>query len=100
MGSSIPESALPNETRDALNARDSLDQTRFPYTFLDYMHKHEDRLLAGFQALLGNDLDDHLAKRLEGFMLGTSEDDALRLRLSKLVEELAKERKTHRDRGE
>ena len=34
------------------------------------------------------------------FMEGTEEDDALRLRLSKLLEELAKERKAHRDRGE
>jgi DEAD/DEAH box helicase domain-containing protein len=100
VASGIPDSALPNETRDALNARDSLDQTRFPYTFLDYMHKHEDRLLDGFKALLGADLDDHLARRLEDFMMGTTEEDALRLRLSKLIEELAKERKVHRDRGE
>jgi DEAD/DEAH box helicase domain-containing protein len=100
VGSGIPDTALPNETRDALNARDSLDQTRFPYTFLDYIQKHEERLLEGFKVLLGADLDDHLARRLDGFMLGTSDDDALRLRLSKLLEELAKERKAHRDRGE
>jgi DEAD/DEAH box helicase domain-containing protein len=100
VSSGIPDSALPNDTRDALNARDSLDQKRFPYTFLDYIQKHEDRLLGGFKGLLGVDLDDHLAGRLEGFMLGTSNDDALRLRLSKLMDELAKERKAHRDRGE
>lgn len=100
VGSGIPDTALPDKTQDALNARDSLDQTRFPYTFLDYILVHEARLLDGFKDLLGADLDERVAGRLHGFMQGTEEDDALRLRLSKLLEELAKERKTHRDRGE
>lgn len=100
VGSGIPDTALPDKTQEALNARDSLDQTRFPYTFLDYILVHEARLLDGFKNLLGADLDDRVAGRLQGFMQGTEEDDALRLRLSKLLEELAKERKTHRDRGE
>ena len=100
VGSGIPETALPDKTQAALNARDSLDQTRFPYTFLDYILEHEDRLLTGFMALLGADLDGRVAARLRGFMQGTEDDDALRLRLSKLLEELAKERKSHRDRAE
>lgn len=100
VGSGIPDTALPDKTQEALNARDSLDQTRFPYTFLDYILKHEERLLAGFKDLLGADLDDRVAARLQGFMQGTEEDNALRLRLSKLLEELAKERKSHRDRGD
>ena len=99
VGSGIPETALPDKTQDALNARDSLDQTRFPYTFLDYILKHEDRLLSGFKALLGTDLDDRIAARLQGFLQGTDADDALRIRLSKLLEELAKERKVHSERG-
>ncbi|NMQ26322.1 DEAD/DEAH box helicase [Candidatus Accumulibacter phosphatis] len=99
VGSGIPDTALPDKTQDALNARDSLDQTRFPYTFLEYILVHEERLLGGFMALLGEDLDDRVAARLRGFMQGNEEDDALRLRLSKLLEELARERKTHRDRG-
>jgi hypothetical protein len=44
-------------------------------------------------ALLGADLDDRVAGRLRGFLQGNDEDDALRLRLSKLLEELARERK-------
>ena len=100
VGSGIPDTALPDKTQEALNARDSLDQTRFPYTFLDYVLKHDERLLTGFKNLLGADLDDRVAERLGRFMHGSEEDDALRIRLSKLLEELAKERKTHRDRGE
>lgn len=100
VGSGIPDTALPDKTQEALNARDSLDQTRFPYTFLDYILEHEERLLTSFKDLLGADLDDRVSDRLDGFMQGTEEDDALRLRLSKLLEELAKERKTHRDRGD
>lgn len=100
VGSGIPDTALPDKTQEALNARDSLDQTRFPYTFLDYILAHEERLLTGFKGLLGADLDDRVAGRLQGFMQGTDEEDGLRLRLSKLLEELAKERKSHRDRGD
>lgn len=100
VGSGIPDTALPDKTSDALNARDSLDETRFPYTFLDYIHTNADSLLTGFTNLLGDDMDERVAKRLHGFMHGTDEDDALRLRLNKLLEELAKERKTHRDRGD
>jgi len=100
VGSGIPDTALPDKTQDALNARDSLDQTRFPFTFLDYILEHEARLLQGFKDMLGADIDERVASRLQGFMQGTEEDDALRIRLNKLLEELAKERKSHRDRGE
>jgi DEAD/DEAH box helicase domain-containing protein len=100
VGSGIPETALPDKTQDALNARDSLDQNRFPYTFLEYMHQHQDRLLSEFKKLLGADLDDRVSTRLDGFMQGTDEDNALRLRLNKLMEELSKERKAYRDRAE
>jgi DEAD/DEAH box helicase domain-containing protein len=99
VGSGIPNTALPDKTKEALDARDSLDKTRFPYTFLDYIHNHDERLLQGFKDLLGADLDDRVASRLQGFMLGTEEGDALRLRLIKLFEELSKERKSYRERG-
>lgn len=100
VGSGIPDTALPDKTQEALNARDSLDQSRFPYTFLDYILQHEERLLQGFKDMLGADMDERVASRLQKFMQGTEEDDALRIRLNKLLEELAKERKSHRDRGE
>lgn len=100
VGSGIPDTALPDKTKEALDARDSLDKTRFPYTFLEHILIHEERLLQGFKALLGADLDDRVASRLQGFMQGTDEDNALRLRLSKLLEELAKERKIYRGRGD
>ncbi|CAI06266.1 helicase (putative RNA helicase),fragment [Aromatoleum aromaticum EbN1] len=99
VGSGVPETALPDKTSAALDARDSVDTTRFPATFLDYLHLHEDRLLAGFMALLGSDLDDRVAARLQGFMQGTEHEDALRLRLNKFLEELAKERQSHSQRA-
>lgn len=100
VGSGIPETALPDKTQHALDALDAFDQTRFPHTFLQYMLEHDERLLLGFKGLLGADLDDRVSKRLDAFMEGNDEDDALRLRLNKVLEELAKERKAHRDRGE
>ena len=100
VGSGIAIDALPDKTQHALNAKDSLDSTRFPDTFLDYILAHEERLLVGFKDLLGADLDDRVEARLQAFMQGNDEDDALRLRLNKLLEELSKERKSHRERGE
>ena len=99
VGSGILDTALPDKTKEALDARDSLDGTRFPYTFLDYVLAHEERLLTSFKELLGADLNDRVAIRLQGYMQGTDKDNALRLRLSKLLEELAKERKAHQERG-
>jgi DEAD/DEAH box helicase domain-containing protein len=100
VSSGIPDTALPDKTKEALDARDNVDQTRFPYTFLNFMHENEARLLEGFKALLGEDLDERVSSRLDGFMQGTEEDNALRLRLHKLMEELSKERKTYHDRNE
>ena len=100
VGSGIPDTALPDKTQDALNARDSLDHKRFPYTFLNYVQEHQDRLLSEFKSLLGENLEERLSIRLNAFMHGTDEDNALRLRLNKLLEELSKERKNYRDRAE
>lgn len=100
VGSGIAETSLPEKTQDALNACDSNNQARFPATFLNYILEHEERLLEGFKNLLGDDIDDRVALRLTGFMQGTDDDDGLRLRLNKVLEELVKERKSHRDRGE
>jgi DEAD/DEAH box helicase domain-containing protein len=100
VGSGIAETALPDKTKDALDALDSFDKTRFPSTFLDYILAHDERLLENFQGLLGSDLDERVAARLRGFMLGTSQDTSLRIRLNKVLEELAKERRDHKTRGE
>jgi DEAD/DEAH box helicase domain-containing protein len=100
VGSGIADSALPDKTKEALDARDSHSLGQFPYTFLDYVQAHEERLLTGFKALLGTDLDPRVAQRLDGFMRGTDQDDALKIRLTKLLDELANERKSHSKRAE
>lgn len=100
VGSGIPETALPEHTQDALNAYDNADQTRFPYSFAEYLQKHEGRLLEAFKAMLGADLDDRVSDRLKAFMQGTDHDDGIRLSLIKLVEELAQERRSYRARSE
>jgi DEAD/DEAH box helicase domain-containing protein len=99
VGSGIAETSLPDKTKEALDARDSHATDKFPYLFTDYVNLHEDRLLKSFQGLLGEDLDDRVALRLEGFMKGTDHDDGLRMRLSKLLDELSKERKSYKDRA-
>lgn len=100
VGSGIPTQALPDETKDALDAYDANDQKRFPYIFLDYIQSHEDDLLARFKTLLGKDMDDRVDQRLTQFMEGTDQEDPLRLRCLKMLEELAGERKSYRERAE
>jgi DEAD/DEAH box helicase domain-containing protein len=97
---SIKETALPDHTKEALDARDSHDQNRFPYTFLSYIHDHEDTLLEEFKQMLGSDLDVRVSERLDQFMRGTEQDDALRIRLSKLLDELSKERACYKTKVE
>jgi DEAD/DEAH box helicase domain-containing protein len=100
VGSGIPVKALPDDTKDALDAYDANDQKRFPYIFLTYIHENEADLLAGFKALLGKDLDDRVDRRLTEFMEGTEHEDPLRMRLLNHLEELARERKSHAERAE
>jgi DEAD/DEAH box helicase domain-containing protein len=100
VGSGIPAKALPDETKDALDAYDANDQKRFPYIFLDYMQMQESELLSGYKALLGKEMDDRVERRLNEFMEGTEQEDPLRIRLHNLFEELARERKSYRDRAE
>lgn len=100
VGSGIPVKALPEKTNEALDAYDGNDQKRFPYIFLSFIQEKESELLAGFKALLGKDLDERVDRRLTEFMEGTEQEDALRLRLLKLLEELAGERKGYRERAE
>ena len=100
VGSGIADTALPDKTKEALDARDSHALGQFPYTFLDHVQQHEDRLLRSFKALLGSDLDPRVSRRLDGFMRGTDQDDALKMRLSKLLDELSAERRSHAERAE
>ncbi len=100
VGSGINETALPDKTKDALDARDSHDQTRFPYTFLAFIHDHQETLLEEFKQLLGSDLDGRVSERLDQFMHGTDEDDALRIRLSKLLDELSIERAGYKTKAD
>jgi len=100
VGTGIPVKALPDKTADALNAYDAIDQTRFPYNFLSYVQENEPALLTGFKTLLGQELDERVDRRLTDFMEGTDQHEAIRIRLIKLIEELAAERKGHRERAE
>jgi DEAD/DEAH box helicase domain-containing protein len=100
VGSGIAVKALPDRVNEALDACDTHSLTRFPYTFLEYIQANEADILSGFKSLLGADLDARVESRLGEFMHGTDKEEALRLRLLKMLEELAAERKSHRDRAE
>ncbi|MGK5092814.1 hypothetical protein WDW89_12465 [Deltaproteobacteria bacterium TL4] len=100
VSSGVPDTALPEKTKEALDARDCLDQTKFPYTFLSYVDQKRAKLLADFLILLGSDLDDRVESRLTAFMHGTTTDDSLSLRLIKMLEELVNERQVHKKRAD
>jgi DEAD/DEAH box helicase domain-containing protein len=90
--------ALPQKTSPALDALDQVAKTRFPYTFLDHVLQHEPRLLGSFLALLGKEVDAEVIQRLTQWMQGDAEGDSIRIRLLKVLEDLAKERKHHQTR--
>ena len=92
--------ALPDKTSPALDAVERADRTRFPYTFTDHVLTNEQRLSQAFLDLLGDDIDDRVRDRLTQFMQGTGDEDGLRTRLLKILEELMAERKLHRKRAE
>src|SRR5262249_52474829 len=98
VGSGVPITALPEETSRALDALARRDTSRFPFTFLDHVLTNEPSLLQAFLDLLGTDLDTQTQHRLRDFMRGTDEVDSLRVRLSKVLAELLKERETYRKR--
>ena len=100
VGSGIAVKALPDRVNEALDACDTHVQTRFPYTFLEYIQANEANILSGFKSLLAENLDARVESRLTEFMHGSNKEEALRHRLLKMLEELAGERKSHRERGE
>jgi hypothetical protein len=99
VGSGVPVTALPNETSRALDALARRDTSRFPFTFLDHVLTHEPDLLQAFLDLLGADIDAQTQQRLRDFMRGADDVDSPRVRLSKALEELLKERQAYQKRA-
>ena len=99
VGSGVPVTALPDDTSRALDALSRKDPSRFPFTFLDHVLTNEPALLQAFLDLLDADLDTQTQQRLRDFMRGTDEVDSLRVRLSKALEELLKERQAYQKRA-
>jgi DEAD/DEAH box helicase domain-containing protein len=90
--------ALPEKTSVALDAVEAANLERFPYNLDSYVLANEIRLLDGFLALLGDEIDDVVSQRLRDYMQGQGEKDGLRSRLIKSLEELVEERKGYKKR--
>ena len=85
--------ALPDKTSTALDAVDQSKMDRFPYIFLEHVVTHQQRLFDAFIGLLGSDADEAVYKRLLDFIEGQGQEDGLKMRLLKMLEGLADERK-------
>ena len=92
--------ALPEKTAAALDAFENKGAKKFPNTFLDYILRNEPKLLEEFMSLLAEDVDETVRTRLKDAMQGTAEVDSLRQRMTKVLEELAIERKHHRKKAD
>jgi DEAD/DEAH box helicase domain-containing protein len=90
--------ALPEKTSVALDAVESVNLDRFPYNLESYVLANETRLLEGFLALLGSEIDAVVTQRLRDYMQGQGDKDGLRSRLIKSLEELVDERKSYKKR--
>jgi DEAD/DEAH box helicase domain-containing protein len=84
--------ALPEKTSTALDAVEQAKTDRFPYLFLDHVVRNQQRLFDSFVALLGSDADGVVTQRLLDFIEGQGQEDGLKIRLMKSLEDLAKER--------
>ena len=100
VASGVTPSALPDKTSNALDAVDNGNEQRFPEIFCTYVQENEPTLLSGFEDLLAGDIDEEVRGRLRDAMQGTAEGDGFRTRLTKVLEELCKERKEHRRRAD
>ena len=90
--------ALPEKTSVALDAVEALNQDKFPYNLANHILAHEQRLMDGFLALLGKDIDQTVSQRLRDYMQGHDEKDGMRTRLLKSLEDLVGERRNYRKR--
>ena len=90
--------ALPEKTSVALDAVESVNQNKFPYNLASHVLTHETRLIDGFLALLGNDINQTVSDRLRDYMQGQGDKDGLRTRLLKSLEDLVDERKGNKKR--
>lgn len=100
VASGIADIALPDKTSVVLDAIDKQDLARFPYNLLAFIQQDETGLLERFFALLGDDLHPRVEVRLRDYMFGQGDQDGLRVGLLKVLEELSKERSTHKRRAE
>ncbi|PZF75824.1 DEAD/DEAH box helicase [Aestuariivirga litoralis] len=91
---------LPDKTSPALDAVEQVKIDRFPYVFLDHVVTNQVRLFDGFVSLLGSDADKVVIDRLRDFIEGQGEDDGLKIRLMKTLQDLVRERKVWRERKE
>jgi DEAD/DEAH box helicase domain-containing protein len=98
VSSGIKETALPDKTSSALDAVNAKDEARFPYTLMQHMLIHEQSLLDRFVKLLGDDTGERVRPQLEAMLQGSSETDALRVSLLKILEELLAERSVYKKR--
>lgn len=99
VASGIPDTAFPDKTSAALDAIEKNDLGRFPYNLLTFIQQDEAGLLERFLALMGTDLHPRVEARLRDYMFGNGDLDGLRLGLLKVLEELSRERATHRRRA-
>jgi DEAD/DEAH box helicase domain-containing protein len=90
--------ALPERTSVALDAVEVNNQERFPYNLAGHVLTHETRLLDGFLALLGTEVNQAVSDRLRDYMQGQGDKDGLRTRLLKSLEDLVEERKGYKKR--
>lgn len=90
--------ALPEKTSVALDAVESANADKFPYNLASHILSHEQRLMDGFLALLGKDIDQTVSDRLRDYMQGQGDKDGLRTRLLKALEDLVGERKGYKKR--
>lgn len=89
---------LPQKTSTVLDAVESGNLKAFPYTLCDFVTQNEPVLYESFVGLLDKDIDDEVKARLLDFIQGQGEQDGLKSKLVKHLQELLDERKSYKER--
>jgi len=85
---------IPGNMQPVIDAVETRDQKKFPYTLLEFISVRRDELWDGFLTLLGSKVTDVTKLRLKEYMLATSsDDDALHVHVLNRIKLMVDERK-------
>lgn len=90
--SKLPPNAFPERTKEALEAIQTSNQSRFPVHFEKFVCQNTNALLDDFLGLLGPNLTELVEQRLREYLIPRGESDSMLVRLFSVLQGLIRDR--------